>query len=371
MSVVRNDNKPLGIYIHIPFCKSKCKYCSFVSTPDFSLQREYVRTLVSEIENSDMCDAKADTVYIGGGTPSCLFSGGLELIIRSVRKTFDVDVNAEFTVECNPESVTDNFVRECKYSGVNRISIGLQSACDSVLKNIGRVHDLSGFISAVELLSSEFDNISSDMILGLPGQTASDIDDCIKIFDRYCSHVSVYALTVDEDTPLFKEGYRADDDFIAVLYDRAMSMLAKRGFIRYEVSNFARNGKFGRHNRKYWHCDPYLGFGAAAHGYDGDRVRKANPDSINDYIAGGTATYTSLTDKDMYNEYVMLALRTEDGIYLDDFRNRFGRSLETFCAENLRGLLRDGYLSKSDDRVRIPSRYMFVMNGIIEELMLD
>lgn len=363
--------KTYGVYIHIPFCRAKCKYCAFVSTPDFSLQDAYVDTLIKEINSSEYRTGIVDTVYIGGGTPSCLYRGRLARIMSAVRNNFRVSDCAEITVECNPESVSADFIAECKDCGINRISMGLQSSCDNVLRAIGRVHTYADYIKAVELLSRSFDNISSDIILGLPEQDGDDIVNSVTTVSRYCSHISVYALTVENGTPLYDIGYDPSDDDIADLYDLAYAKLNDLGFRRYEVSNFALNGRVSRHNKKYWECKPYIGFGVAAHGYDGYRTRFMHGDDIVRYIASPKAESYSLTDKDLYNEYVMLRLRTEKGIVLKDFRNRFGYD---FCASN--AALIDRFRSEklivcADGAVKISHDKMLVMNSIIEELMLD
>lgn len=366
-----DTKKSYGVYIHIPFCKAKCKYCAFVSTPDFSLQKIYVDTLIKEIQDSPFKGGYVDTVYIGGGTPSCLFRGGLANIMSAVRNNFRVAGGAEITVECNPESVSAEFIAECKDMGVNRISMGLQSSCDNVLRAIGRVHTYAEYLTAIELLARSFDNISSDIILGLPEQTSVDVVDSITTVACHCSHVSVYALTVEEGTPLYKSGYTPADDSIADLYDLAYGKLFELGFSRYEVSNFAQNGRESKHNKKYWDCMPYIGFGVAAHGYDGERTRFMHGDYIAEYIACSNAESYILTDKDLYNEYVMLRLRTEKGIVTDDFRKRFGYD---FCKRNekiLNRLKSEKLIVCADGAVRISPDKMFVMNSIIEQLMLD
>ncbi|MDE7405298.1 MAG: radical SAM family heme chaperone HemW [Clostridiales bacterium] len=366
-----DTEKTYGVYIHIPFCRAKCKYCAFVSSPDFSLQKAYVDTLIKEINDSPFKGGLVDTVYIGGGTPSCLFRGGLADIMCAVRYNFRVARDAEITVECNPESVSTDFIAECKDIGVTRISIGLQSSCDNVLRAIGRVHTYADYLKSAELLSHSFDNISSDIILGLPEQTSADVINSINTVTRHCSHISVYALTVEEGTPLYKSGYTPSDDDIADLYDLAYGKLSELGFNRYEVSNFALNGLESKHNKKYWECKPYIGFGVAAHGYDGERTRFMHGDGISEYIACHNAESYALTDKDLYNEYVMLRLRTEKGIMTGDFRKRFGYD---FCARNaeiLDRLKSEKLLVCVDGAVRISPDKMFVMNSVIEQLMLD
>ncbi|MCH5153718.1 MAG: radical SAM family heme chaperone HemW [Clostridiales bacterium] len=363
-------DKMFGLYIHIPFCKAKCKYCAFVSTPDFSLQKNYVKALIKEINDSTLIGSAIDTVYIGGGTPSCLYRGALTDIMSAVKDNFTLLRDAEITVECNPESVTEEFADESKDLGANRISMGLQSQCNAVLRAAGRIHTLEQYEKAIDILSEKFNNISSDIILGLPLQDISDVDKSISVISEL-KHVSVYALTVEQGTPLFAEGYTADDDRIADFYDFACEKLADLGFCRYEVSNFAKIGYESMHNKKYWNCLPYIGFGVAAHGYDGERTRYMHGDDIAEYIMSPKAQSYTLTDKDMYNEYVMLRLRTERGIVLDDFAERFGYDFFHNNADTVKRLQGEELIVCADGSVKIAENKMFVMNYIIEQLMLD
>lgn len=361
---------PLGIYVHIPFCKSKCNYCSFVSTTDFSFQQKYVDVLIGEIESCKTLGKTVDSIYIGGGTPSCLFRGGLKKIFDTIIKSFIVSNDAEITVECNPESVCAEFTDECVSCGVTRISMGLQSSCDSVLQSIGRVHNRNMFIEAARMLYGKF-NLSSDIILGLPGQKIDDIYNSINIIADYCDHISVYALSVEQNTRLFKDGYTVDDDCLADMYDYACDLLSERNFSRYEISNFAKIGKQCKHNIKYWTYQPYLGFGVAAHGFDGISTRYSHTDDVAKYLLSPMSEKHKLSAIDVYNEYIMLALRTEKGIDLDDFFSKFGFS---FIEKNLKALSRladNGCVIMSNKSIRIAPEYMFVMNGIITEFMLD
>lgn len=361
-----------GVYVHIPFCKAKCAYCAFCSTPELGLQSAYIDALEKEIfAYAGDGRSIADTVYIGGGTPSCLFGGALTRIFKALHSAFSLDDDAEITVEVNPESCTDEFLRECRLCGVNRISMGMQSCDDNVLRAVNRLHDRNGFISAAKLLKSNgFDNISTDFILGLPYQTLDDVKNCVNVAAEYCTHASVYALTVEEGTPMFASEYRPNDDIVADLYDAACELLAKNGFVRYEVSNFARNGKVSRHNCKYWECAPYVGFGTAAHGYDGKRTRYFHTDDVKEYLRDRSVTITKLSDTDLYNEYVMLRLRTAAGISRADFKTWFGTELDDTAGERLRILTKQGLMIDDGMSVKIAPDKLFVMNGIIEELMV-
>ncbi len=365
------EDKPLGVYIHIPFCKAKCKYCAFVSVADKGCERAYIAALIAEIKGSQSVGRAVDSVYIGGGTPSCLSRGAIDYIISAARDAFRLTRDCEITVEANPESCTASFAAECKAAGVNRISMGLQSADDKILRAIGRIHTVADYVKAAELLAANFDNISSDIILGLPEQTERDVRAAVELVTANCSHASVYALNVEEGTPLYARGYAPDDDRVADLYDTARALLAARGLKRYEVSNFAVSGRESRHNNKYWNCDEYAGFGVAAHGYDGEYIRYYHSDDIAEYIETRGVYVTKLTDKDRFNEYVMLRLRTERGIDERAFKARFGFDFAQTAGEKLARSVADGTIVSANGHIAIAHDKMFVMNGIIEELMLD
>lgn len=361
--------KKYGVYVHIPFCKSKCKYCSFVSTPDLSLRRAYVAALIGEIERCELSGVAVDTIYVGGGTPSCLEHGELSRIFSIIYNTFYICPSAEITVECNPESVSAEFVTELVALGVNRVGIGMQSASNDVLAAAGRAHTHEQYLYALELLCNDIENISTDIILGLPKQTIEDVDRAIDCASRL-KHISVYALSVEQGTQLFESGYSADEDLIADFYDFAVKKLSNSGFVRYEVSNFAKLGYESRHNNKYWNSDPYIGFGVASHGYDGNYTRYAHGDDIFGYIKNHNAGKIILTDKDRYNEYVMLRLRTERGIVCSDFENRFGYSFAERNSAALEKLVAEKSVIYANGCIKIAPDRMFVMNSIIEQLML-
>lgn len=369
-SVKNCTKKKYGAYIHIPFCRSKCKYCSFVSTSDLSLEEAYIDALVGEISSSENIGACVDTVYFGGGTPSCLKRGSLSRIFEAMKQTFDVLPTAEITVECNPESVDTEFADECKSFGANRISMGLQSTCNDVLSAVGRVHTYENYCYALDILRARFDNISTDLILGLPRQDMRDLDKATETVAGM-KHVSVYALSVEQGTPLYAAGYSVDDDIVAERYEYMYKKLTEIGFRRYEVSNFAKQGFESRHNIKYWRCEPYMGFGAAAHGYDGGYIRYAHTDDINKYIADPSMHKVVLTESDRYNEYIMLALRTERGIDRREFCRVFGRDFCTANEKYIEQYTKIGAIVVDDSHIRISPEKLFVMNGIIEDFMVD
>lgn len=362
--------KKAGIYVHIPFCRSKCDYCAFVSTPMLDLQEKYLDRLLSEIAHFDG-GQKIDTLYFGGGTPSVARRGFLTQVYNALSKKFDLSDLEEFTVECNPESVSFGFLCECKHLNVNRLSMGLQSADDTVLEEIGRVHTVDQYKQAVKRAQSfGIDNVSGDLILGLPNQNMEDVVKAVKIFaELNLNHVSVYSLSVEEGTPLCSSGYSVSDDLQADMYDLAVSELKEYGFDRYETSNFARNGMRSKHNGKYWTGEDYYGFGVAAHSLIGD-IRKENTDSISEYIRGITVKNKyKLTKEDRKKEFIMLRLRTTDGLPLNEYKEKFSEDLLQVRAQNVEKLLNAELIEVNGDILKTSEKGAYLLNSIITELI--
>lgn len=355
-----------GLYVHIPFCVSRCRYCNFVSCTDFSRMRVYVNALIKEIR-ARSCGGVFDSVYFGGGTPSALYRGGLREILGAIRDNYTV-VLPEITVECNPDSADEAFFAECADIGVNRFSIGLQTTDDILLKAIGRPHTYRQFADAFAS-ARRIGETNVDLMLGLPGQTTEDL---IGSVETVCAlgpdHISLYALKVEPGTPLYASGYRPDEDGQAAMYDEAYRRLRAHGYDRYEVSNFARGGRVSRHNCKYWTMRPYLGFGAAAHSFTGSR-RIANTDSIAAYIAGRRPQSTEETAEDYREEYVMLALRTAAGIDLADYKRRFGTALTEEKARQTERLVKGGFIEIASGHLTLTEDAFYVMNAVIAELI--
>lgn len=331
---MKNDSAPLGIYIHIPFCRKKCDYCDFCSVSgwDERLLDRYLTALLQSIrafsrENGRLC---ADTVYIGGGTPSVFGPSRLTRLLQTVREGFSLAEDTEITVEVNPESGDEALFLALRDAGVNRISMGVQSADDGELRAIGRIHDFSRAGEAVRLCRALCtDNISLDLMFGLPGQT---MESWMRSLDAVCDlkprHVSCYALRLEEGTPLYlRDPVRPDDDLQADMYLAMVSRLQERGYDQYEISNFAEKGFRSRHNQKYWHLTDYVGFGCAAHSFfRGKRFYYTS--EISDFCSG--AWNDPLPEDEetgsREEEYVMLALRTTEGISEAAYTARFGKS---------------------------------------------
>jgi oxygen-independent coproporphyrinogen-3 oxidase len=331
-----------GLYIHIPFCLSKCPYCDFVSgiEPEPSLVDSYIRTLRKEL--SLYKDAEISTIYIGGGTPSLLKAKHLDMLFNKINTVFVVDKTAEITIEANPGDINKTIAAAWKTLGINRISLGLQSMDDKILRFLGRRNTVSDNIRAFGILQETgFDNISADFILSVRG---ADLDTELQaLLALNPSHISAYNLTIEEGTLLYELERRrdyiplTDEEYIAN-YARCSEILNQAGFIRYEISNFAREKKFySRHNLNYWNYDDYIGAGLSASGFisipDYDPVRYTNFSDFKSYARKirNTEFPYKFSEKILPyvagREFVMLGLRKTDGFSLDEFKQRFGVSL--------------------------------------------
>lgn len=363
-----------GIYVHIPFCRSKCKYCDFVSACcDEGTQRRYVDALIREIYTGmENYSGEADTLYVGGGTPSCLFDGAAGRIVKAVKDAFGNSFK-EITFECNPDSFDDKKAQELRDAGATRISLGVQSLENSVLRSIGRRHDRAAAKNAVSTAVGYGFDVNADLMLGLKGQTEWDIDEFVTYMSgEGVEHVSAYILKVEAGTPLAREVERGlvlpSDDECVKLYDYAYQRLAEEGYRRYETSNFCKNGKVCLHNMKYWTMRDYLAFGVSAHGKTG-KLRYFNRRDINGYIEsvnGGRHAYEVeevLSDRDEIDEYIMLGLRLDEGIDAKALGEKFGFDF----SEKYRDALRraEPYIAFDGKRLKIKPRYALVANSVI------
>ncbi len=360
----------IGIYVHIPFCSGKCAYCSFISTVNSTKQPLFIERLLREIDDCRYC-GNVTSIYVGGGTPSVLNNGYLSQIFTKIRSKYTVECNSEITTEINPESATEEFLSECERNGVNRISIGLQCADDEILKAAGRRHSVSDFVNAVELAKKHgMDNISADLMLGLPGETDKKIIDSLNLlFELGIRHVSVYSLSVEKGCVMYSKKYLPDEDAMADQYGLVSKILRDNGYERYEVSNFAKEGKFGKHNMKYWLHKPYLGFGPSAHSFF-NGLRFANTDKISDYLDGTTkVSEEPISREGAEEEFIMLRLRLNDGISLSEYRRLFDKKFEDGRESRLQKMYDAGVIEKKDDRIFATEKGIYILNYIITELI--
>ena len=333
----RPNKTPLGIYIHVPFCRSKCQYCDFysISTKEDKLIDGYLDAVCDHIkEAGELAPGyKVDTIYFGGGTPTFFGADGMAVILTTIRRNFDVDNNAEITFEANPDSVSDRLLHRLRAEGFNRVSLGIQSDDDEMLKKLGRPHTYSQAVAAYhKIRKAGFKNVSVDLMYGLPGQDMLDwqetLDNVLRLLPE---HISCYALKVEEGTPFWE--YRdmlnlPDEDTQAEMYLTAVEALRSRGFRHYEISNFARKGMVSRHNMKYWTGGEYLGFGpAASSDFAGKRFTLKR--DLQAYIAGirdGGDIMEEMEEipmRERAGEYLMLRLRTSQGIEAGEYEKLF------------------------------------------------
>ncbi|MDO5716554.1 MAG: radical SAM family heme chaperone HemW [Tissierellia bacterium] len=332
--------KKLGIYIHIPFCKHKCTYCDFLSFIPRNEDRMemYCRYLVKEIAlyKKQAVGCEVDTIYFGGGTPSLLTPKQIETILHGIEDAFFITQNPEITIEVNPETVDATWVEALAKTSINRVSVGLQDTHDEVLHLVGRQGNKEDFFQTMKAFKDfGFNNISADMMLGLPLQNKDSILSVAKtIVALDIPHISAYSLIVHEDTSLY--GFLKKNPTLLPteeeereMYYRLTDYLEAQGFVRYEISNFAKPGYESRHNLKYWNLDPYVGIGLGAAGFY-NKERRVNPKSFQvyyDILDKGELPYKieySLTKEDEMSEFAFLSIRRREGISLLDFKNRFG-----------------------------------------------
>ena len=385
MALFPNRNKtPLGIYVHIPFCRSKCSYCDIYSLPckkmDEEMADRYTKVICDHIkESGELAPGyKVDTIYFGGGTPSFFGSAGLASILASIRKCFDVDGNAEITFEANPDSIDEKLLHRLRNEGFNRVSLGIQCADNNVLKAIGRPHTFAQAAAAVEKIrKAGFNNLSVDLIYGLPGQNLNNwMETLDRVMNLHPEHISCYGLKIEEGTPLYAHQDRyimADDDEQAEMYLTAVDLLTARGYRQYEISNFARKGLYSRHNMKYWLGGEYLGFGPdASSDFAGKRFKMIR--NLEGYIRGiteGSAVIEEVEEipiRERAGEYLMLRLRTANGVNGADYERRFMLPFAPLEAA-LEIQAKHGCAVRSDDgRWRLTPKGFLVSNTIISEL---
>lgn len=383
-----NSHKRLGIYVHIPFCRSKCAYCDFNSAPPESdeIITRYVDALIAHME-SYKAVAKSyepDTIFIGGGTPTSLPPEELFRLVRAIRKIFRVVKNAEFTIECNPATASYSTLARLHRMGVNRISFGLQSAHENELKALSRCHSRKDFAHSFRMArDARFDNINVDLMFGIPYQTPASLLHTLKyVTGMNPDHISLYDLKIEPNTQFGKNYDKIahtlpTEDETADMYLDAVDFLAGRGFAQYEISNFAKDGRMCAHNLKYWNCDEYLGFGVSAHSYFNKSRFSFTPD-IKKYIEGVTvpSSRIRLTDeceeieeRERMGEYIMLRMRLSGGVDEREFSRRFGSSFERLYGEKCRRFVEGGYMTANNGVYALTPRGMFVSNYILTEIL--
>jgi len=388
----------LGIYVQIPFCASKCSFCNFSSkVAPGSAFDPYCDTILLEIANlpsiyknagipAAICGLYVDSIYLGGGTPSLLGAERVRRVVSALCDRFHFGDSIEFTIEVTPGSADQDSLAAGRELGINRLSIGAQSFADRELRAVGRLHTSAETSELVKSARREgFTNISLDLIAGLPLQTESSWRATVTAaIDLQPEHISVYLFEIDEKSRLGGEVLRAgsryhaatvpDDDFMADAYELAQRMLREAGYIHYEISNFALPGRESRHNQKYWRLEPYLGFGAGAHSFDGAR-RWANESSVETYqakIARGEtpiAEVLRLSSEEQLEEFFFLGLRQKEGVHLAQAQRRWGASEVSRWEPKLAALEHDGWIERRSGRVALRESAYLLSNEVFQEFV--
>ena len=374
--------KEISLYIHIPFCKQKCFYCDF---PSYSgkdrFKEDYVDALVKEIENRAN-GYIIKTIFIGGGTPSYLDVNQIEKLLTSINK-LNLSKDIEFSMECNPGVLFKEKLVAMKKGGINRISFGLQSTKDSLLKEVGRIHSYNEFLENFNLAREVgFENINVDIMYGLPNQTVEDWKDTLETICKIKpDHISAYSLIIEEGTVFYKL-YEKDllklptEEMEREMDGLTKTILKKYGYHQYEISNYSLEGKECKHNKVYWQLKDYLGLGSSASSYVSG-VRIKNIDDIEEYINNinlNTEVYDDKyinSEQDEIEEFIFMGLRMNEGISLNEFKERFNKSIESIYKDVLEKNIKNGLLEKNNCRIYLTPRGMDFSNNVMAEFILD
>ncbi len=379
------ENRPLGLYIHIPFCNKKCDYCDFVSySMDRKAQQLYLEALFTEIDmmKSKFYDRVFDSIFIGGGTPSIVYEGFIASLARKIYSSFHFLEKTEFTIEVNPSSFTREKFLEYVQAGVNRISVGVQCIDEKLLREHGRIQSMENIEDTFKMLnSSQFPNIKSDVMIGLPGQTVNSVMDTIDyLLKQNIKHISTYTLQIERHTMLYSKLRKGKispmkDKTMVAIYNQINKTLEKAGFVRYEISNYAKPGFECKHNLKYWDDEiSYLGLGVAAHSYI-DGYRYYNTKRLDTYIdnlnEGKSPIYSReyVSDEERRTERIMLSLRTKKGLNLEKFKKDFNEDLLRSRSDIIKKMTDKKMIEVKDNFLRIKDDYFAVSNSIIVELI--
>ena len=363
-----------SLYIHIPFCESKCYYCDFCSfKADDNIKNQYVAKLLCEIDNLPE-NITLKSVFIGGGTPSLLDIELVKQIFTKIKSKFLLCDNCEITIECNPNSLTEDKMKAYKELGINRLSIGVQTLNDELLKEIGRVHTKQDFLEVAGLIPKYFQNYNFDLMIGLPNQTKKDIESTIKeCLSFNPTHISLYSLILEPNTKLEQQVKNGEvnlpnEDEVTILYDQARKLLEDLGFSRYEISNFCKQNFESVHNFHYWQSGEYYGVGLSAHSFI-NGVRYYNTSNMQDYISGNFEPIykEELTTQEQITEHIMLELRTAKGLNHKNLKNKFNYDILLAKEEALKEIA--SFVEINDTFIKIKDDSFYVSDSIILKLL--
>lgn len=375
-------NKDIGVYVHIPFCKQKCYYCDFVSYCNKdNMIEDYVKAVKKEIRLQNI-QSQITTIYIGGGTPSYIDSKYIKEIVEEIKKK-NVAKRPEITIEVNPGTVTKEKLKDYKKCGINRLSIGLQSVQNEILKEIGRIHNFEQFLETYKMAREVgFKNINVDLILGIPNQRIKDLKESLEeVINLQPEHISVYSLIVEDGTPIANKIQKGklelpDEETERNMYWYVKNTLELNGYKHYEISNFAKKGYESKHNINCWNQKQYFGFGAAAHSYR-DIARYSNTEKLEEYIRNvkserldrNRIIHEIQKEYDTEKEYMILGLRKIDGVKISEFKLKFGNNPIYLFRNELKKLSDEKLISIDEDNIRLTNRGIDLANLVWEEFI--
>lgn len=377
--------KKLGIYIHIPFCKQKCGYCDFYSLKwDCETEKNYMDALLQEIKNYKSImsnEYTADTIFFGGGTPSIMRTENLKKIIEQLHSVVFIEQGSEITTEANPNTLTDDNLKAYMNMGINRLSIGVQSLNDNILRKIGRIHSSNEALNSIDMaINNGFKNINADIMFNIPGQSIKDIEDTVyKISEKQVKHISFYSLKLEKGTPMYimeknKSIIMPEEEEEREMYYAGRAIMKQHGLMQYEISNFAHKGYECRHNLKYWNQEEYIGIGPSAHSFL-NSTRYNNPGNLAEYIQNSQknifekTVLETLGSHDLMIEYIMLKLRLTEGINIMEFNKKFSADFEILYKKQIDFLIKNNLLEYFGHCIRLTEKGMDISNYVIEEFM--
>lgn len=372
-----------GIYLHIPFCKTRCIYCDFYSSTHTEWKQRYVHALCRELEmrKDYLGGEKIETVYFGGGTPSQLSEDDFKMIFDTLQQHYGMVHCQEITLEANPDDLSPEYLQMLSTQPFNRISMGIQTFDDATLQLLKRRHSAQTAIDAVTgCREAGFGNISIDLIYGLPGETAERWkNDLLQAIRLNVEHISAYHLTYEKDTPIYRmlkqhQIHEVDEDTSIQFFTLLMDYFREAGYEHYEISNFCRPGYYSRHNTSYWKGIPYLGCGASAHSFNGATEREWNVASIEQYITGieqDSRNFESeiLSESDRYNEFIITSMRTVQGTSLHRLQQQFGDRMLQYCLKMAAPYLKSGKLKANNDILSLTREGIFISDSIMSDLL--
>ncbi len=381
------ENKELGIYIHIPFCKSKCYYCDFISyTNKENYIEEYIKNIIEELKQYDLSNYNITTIYIGGGTPSFINEKYIVQLLRNLKTKLSNNQtnfeNMEITIEINPGTITKNKIEQYKKAGINRVSIGLQSTDNDLLKQIGRIHTYEEFLEAYEIIKEAgFENINIDLMIGLPNQTIQMLKTTLEEIKKLNpAHISVYSLIVEENTKIEKmiekgELQLPDENSERQMYWYVKNTLELNGYKHYEISNFAKEGKQSKHNLNCWEQKEYIGLGASAHSYL-NNVRYSNSALSNsdftneeNWNFNNKTIEEQQTSQDQKREYMLLGLRKIDGVSINQFKQKFIENPIYLFRKEIQKLVEEKLIEVDGDNIHLTNKGLDLANLVWEEFI--